>query len=133
MSKDPGVLSRDAGKQHPLPATLQHLLLARLGAIPVPEQTTLKYGAVFGRHFWESGVEAMGVLDSHTLLIQSQGRGFVTLQPILAFASDQEWSFYHNLLRETTYESILKRERRKLHQTAAEWLEAQARAFGPPG
>jgi class 3 adenylate cyclase/tetratricopeptide (TPR) repeat protein len=111
----------------PLPATLQHLLLARLGAIPAPEQTTLKYGAVFGRHFWESGVEAMGVPDSHALLVQSQGRGFVTFQPDSAFASEREWSFYHNLLRETTYESILKRERRKLHQTAAQWLEAQAR------
>lgn len=114
-------------QQAPLPSTLQHLLLARLGSIPQPEQKVLKRGAIFGRDFWENGVESMGVADSHNLLTQAQERGFVDFQPSSTFAGEQEWSFYHNLLQQTAYESLLKRERKSLHQIAGIWLESQAR------
>ena len=117
-------------QETPLPQTLQHLLLARLGAIPQSEQAALMCGAVFGRNFWESGIEAMDVANSHTLLSQTQTHGFVVLRTDSTFAGEREWSFYHNLLREATYESVLKHERRKLHNLAAQWLEEQARQAG---
>jgi class 3 adenylate cyclase/tetratricopeptide (TPR) repeat protein len=114
----------------PLPDTLQHLLLTRLEAAPLAEQAAIKCGAVFGRNFWEGGVEALGGKGSHALLEQAQQRGFVIPQADSTFQGEVEWSFYHALLRETAYESLLKRERRELHKAAAAWLEAQAERGG---
>ena len=113
-----------------LPDTLQHLLLTRLSSAPHAEQAALKRGAVYGRNFWEGGLAAMGIPGCHELLVRSAERGFVLSQPESAFQGQAEWGFYHNLLRDTAYESLLKRERKELHGAAANWLEAQASQAG---
>ncbi len=115
---------------NPLPATLQHLLLTRLSGLNEAERKVLQRGAVFGRTFWETGVEALGVPGSHRILESLERRGFVHAQAFSTLEGDPEWSFHHYLQREVTYESILKRERRELHKGAAAWLEAQASSGG---
>ncbi len=117
-------------KEEPLPATLQHLLETRLSSLSQPERAALQRGAIFGRHFWTGGVEALGVATADEMLGQLQPRGFVEAQPESAFQGDTEWSFHHNLLHEVTYESVLKKERSALHKVAAGWLERQARQAG---
>lgn len=52
---------------------------------------------------------------------------FVKKQPESSFEGDTQWGFRQNMLREVVYESILKRERSRLHRLAGDWLEAQAR------
>jgi class 3 adenylate cyclase/tetratricopeptide (TPR) repeat protein len=111
----------------PLPATLQHLLLTRLSALTEIERTTLQYGSIFGRNWWEGGLAALGLPDCAPTLKQLQPRGFVDAQPESSLAGEKEWSFHHNLLQAVAYESVLKRIRRELHKTAAQWLEEQAR------
>jgi class 3 adenylate cyclase/tetratricopeptide (TPR) repeat protein len=117
-------------KEQPLPATLQHLLFARLSSLSTTERAALQRGAIFGRRFWTGGVEALGVTAGADMLGHLQPRGFVELQPESAFQGDMEWSFNQNLLQEVTYESVLKRERATLHKLAAGWLERQARQAG---
>ncbi len=117
-------------KEQPLPATLQHLLLTRLGSLSKAERAALQRGAIFGRRFWTGGVEAMGVPDSAEMLGHLQPRGFVEAQPESSLQGETEWGFHQNLLQEVTYESVLKRERATLHKVAAEWLEKQARQAG---
>ncbi len=117
-------------KEEPLPPTLQHLLLTRLSSLSQTERAALQRGAIFGRHFWTGGVEALGVPSGAETLERLQPRGFVEVQPESAFQDDTEWSFHHNLLQEVTYESVLKRERAALHKVAAGWLEHQARQAG---
>jgi len=121
---------QDRLEGQPLPATLQHLLLTRLISLSRLERATLQRGAIFGRHFWAGGVEALGVPAGAETLGGLQPRGFVDAQPESAFEGDTEWSFHHNLLHEVTYESVLKRERAALHNVAAGWLEQQARQAG---
>jgi class 3 adenylate cyclase/tetratricopeptide (TPR) repeat protein len=116
--------------EQPLPATLQHLLLTRLGSLSQTERAALQRGAIFGRRFWTGGVEALGLAAGAETLGRLQPRGFVEAQPESAFQGDTEWSFHHNLLQEVTYESVLKRERAALHKVAAGWLERQARQAG---
>ncbi len=117
-------------REEPLPVTLRHLLLTRLSSLSPGERAVLQRGAIFGRHFWAGGVEALGVPAGIETLGRLQPRGFVEAQPESAFQGDTEWSFHHNLLQEVTYESVLKRERGALHKVAAGWLERQARRAG---
>jgi class 3 adenylate cyclase/predicted ATPase len=113
-----------------LPFTLQHLLQARLSSLNSTERLTLQCGSVFGRNFWETGIEEMGVATSQTILERLQPRNFVHHQHVSSLEGNPEWSFHHNLQREVTYESLLKRERRKLHRVALSWLEKEARQAG---
>jgi class 3 adenylate cyclase/predicted ATPase len=113
-----------------LPTTLQHLLSTRLSSLADNERLSLQRGSIFGRNFWEGGLAALGTPDCAPTLAQLQPRGFIELQPESSLAGEREWSFHHNLLREATYESILKRDRRELHKEAATWLEKQARQAG---
>jgi class 3 adenylate cyclase/tetratricopeptide (TPR) repeat protein len=122
--------SLDRLKQHPLPTTLQHLVLTRLGGLSQSERAALQRGAIFGRRFWSGGIEALGVSVGAEMLGHLVPRGFVEAQPESAFQGDTEWSFHQNLLQEVTYESVLKRERAALHKVAAGWLERQARQAG---
>jgi class 3 adenylate cyclase/predicted ATPase len=136
---DRGILDRsgepwrlDLTRLHeaPLPTTLQHLLSTRLSILADHERLALQRGSIFGRHFWEGGLEALGASDCAATLQQLQPRGFIDTQPESALANEHEWSFRHSLIREATYESILKRDRRDLHKAAAAWLEKQARHAG---
>ncbi|MCL4507413.1 MAG: AAA family ATPase [Chloroflexi bacterium] len=113
-----------------LPATLQHLLLTRIGALHESERRVLQYAAVFGRNFWESGIEIMGAGSAGQVLSRLEQRGLIELQATSSFANDREWSFHHQLLRDATYESLLKSERRRLHKYAAAWLESIAGQSG---
>ena len=91
----------------PLPTTLQHLLLTRLGALTDTERITLQRGSIFGRSFWDGGLEALAAPDGARPLRQLQPRGFVEAQPESAFQTETEWSFQQGLLQEVTYESVL--------------------------
>lgn len=110
-----------------LPQTLQHLLLTRLLALPLLDRACLQRGSIFGRHFWEGGLRALEVSNPAALLGPLEPRGFVQPEPDSTLASETEWSFHHALLRDVTYESVLKRERPGLHKAVGEWLEHQAR------
>jgi class 3 adenylate cyclase/predicted ATPase len=117
-------------KESPLPATLQHLLLTRLSVLNDAERAVLQRGAIFGRNFWAGGLEALGVRQPDLMLRPLQPRGFVDPQPDSSFEGETEWSFHHTLLRDVTYESVLRRERATLHKAAAGWLEEQAQRAG---
>lgn len=117
-------------KESPLPATLQHLLLTRLSALSDVERAALQRGSIFGRRFWAGGIEALGVRSGEDVLEELEPRGFVHVQPESSLQGEIEWSFAQTLLREVTYESVLRRERAALHKKAAEWLQAQAEHAG---
>jgi class 3 adenylate cyclase/predicted ATPase len=130
QSREPWRFVPSRLKESPLPATLQHLLLTRLSGLSELERAVLQRGAIFGRNFWAGGLEALGVKDAERALRPLQARGFVDVQPESSFEGETEWSFHHTLLRDVTYESVLRRERAPLHRAAAVWLERQARRAG---
>jgi predicted ATPase len=129
-SRDPWRFIPARLKETPLPATLQHLLLTRLTSLNDAERAVLQRGAIFGRNFWAGGLAALGVSEPDVMLQPLQPRGFVEAQPESSFEGETEWSFHHTLLRDVTYESVLKRERAALHKAAAAWLEEQASRAG---
>jgi predicted ATPase/class 3 adenylate cyclase len=109
-----------------IPENLQALLTARIDHLEVETRHVLQTAAVIGRSFSYPVLEAVigsAVTDSnglevhiHTLeraqLIRETGR-----EPELTF------TFWHELLRDAAYESILLRQRRFFHRKVGEYLE----------
>ncbi|MCA1615010.1 MAG: protein kinase [Acidobacteria bacterium] len=131
-----------------VPATLTGVLQARLDRLTAEEKTVLQRASVIGRVFWDGAVEHLGsavtggarrptgrggaapreptpsgVSASVERVLESlRGKELVYRREASAFAGAREYIFKHALLRDVTYESVLKRERREYHRRAADWL-----------
>jgi class 3 adenylate cyclase/tetratricopeptide (TPR) repeat protein len=113
--------------QAQVPPTLIGVLQARLDGLPAEERTTLQQASVIGRVFWDQAVDRLRKPDdvyAQNLLEDLRGRELVYRHETSAFAAATEYLFKHALLREVTYETLLKRQRRSYHAQAAAWLIA---------
>ena len=117
-----------------VPPTLTGILQARVDRLPLEERTVLQQASVVGRLFWDravarinesaaDGIERAAIQDNLAAL---RGREMVFQRETSAFAGAQEYLFKHVLLREVTYESLLKRLRRVYHGLVADWLLEQS-------
>jgi len=129
-----------------VPPTLTGVLQARLDRLTPEERTVLQRASVIGRVFWDDAVEHLGAgvtapvrrvttrepfsrlqvpaddVDVGRVLESLRGKELVYRREAAAFAGTHEYTFKHALLRDVTYESVLKRERREYHRRAADWL-----------
>jgi class 3 adenylate cyclase/tetratricopeptide (TPR) repeat protein len=112
-----------------VPATLTGVLQARLDNLPGAEMETLQRASVVGRIFWDSAVGALSdnpSLNLYPMLRSLRAREFVFERGQSSFSGTGEYIFKHALLREVTYETVLKRLRRIYHARAAAWLSQQS-------
>ena len=132
-----------------VPPTLTGVLQARLDRLTPAEKTILQRASVIGRVFWDDAVEHLGAgvtapvrrvmtrepfardpppgeVEVARVLESLRGKELVYRREAAAFAGTREYTFKHALLRDVTYESVLKRERRDYHRRAAEWLARQS-------
>ena len=107
-----------------VPSTLTGILQARLDGLPAEERATLQRASVVGRLFWDAAVDYLGGENGalQALWPALQRRELVFRREETAFEGTSEYLFKHALLRDVTYESVLKRLRRDYHNRAAEWL-----------
>jgi serine/threonine protein kinase/tetratricopeptide (TPR) repeat protein len=128
-----------------VPPTLTGVLQARLDRLTPEEKTVLQRASVIGRVFWDDAVEHLGAgitapvrrvttrepfsrqlptdeVEVARVLESLRGKELIYRREAAAFAGTHEYTFKHALLRDVTYESVLKRERREYHRRAAEWL-----------
>ena len=120
-----------------VPPTLTGILQARLDRLPAAENEVLERAAVIGRTFWDAAVEAMrgselaravtgGGDEVRSALSALRHKELVFSHQPSAFASAQEFIFKHAILREVTYERVLKAKRKLYHRLAADWLIQQS-------
>lgn len=108
-----------------VPSTLTGVLQARLDSLPPAERETLQRASVVGRLFWDEAVAYLGEAQTEALapLLPALGqRELIYPREETAFEGTREYVFKHALLRDVTYESVLRRLRRDYHHRAAEWL-----------
>jgi predicted ATPase len=115
---------------------LTGVLQARLDRLPTPENEVLERAAVIGRTFWDAAVATMrgspsaqvltGGEDVDSALSALRNKELVFPHQPSTFASAQEFIFKHAILREVTYERVLKAKRKLYHRMAAEWLIQQS-------
>ncbi len=117
-----------------VPATLTSVLQARLDSLPALERMILQQASVVGRVFWEdillrinlSAVEEAANEEIKGALNELHRKEMIFAQPVSAFSGSREFSFKHSLLRDVTYESVLKRSRQNYHGLVADWLIAKS-------
>jgi len=120
-----------------VPPTLAGVLQARLDSLPSAERVVLQQASVVGRVFWEQAVAYLGrhaesspvpqpaPEDVAATLVTLRSKEMVFPRASSAFFDTQEYIFKHSILREVTYESVLRRVRRVYHGLVADWLIAQ--------
>ncbi len=121
-----------------VPPTLRAVLQARIDALEQRERAVLQRASVIGRVFWTGAVVGLGGTDGvpvpspdvPALLDGLRSREVVYRRERSAFADDVEYTFKHALLRDVTYDSLLREQRRRLHAAAARWLEQVTTATG---
>jgi class 3 adenylate cyclase/tetratricopeptide (TPR) repeat protein len=115
-----------------IPETLTGVLQARLDGLPVEERRVLNRASVAGRVFWDDlaasmkddGAAEKAVPAAETIgaLGNLQGRELIYQKDHSTFSSTTEYTFKHAVLRDVTYERLLKRLRRNYHLQVAVWL-----------
>ncbi len=108
------LLNADEAAAQPLPGSIQGLVLARMDRLPAPDRTMLQAAAVLGQRF---SLDAL-----RHLLGDAQARCDVLLDQYLLRPEGDGYLFWHALIRDGAYESLLKSRRRLLHALAAEWF-----------
>ncbi|MDQ3931344.1 MAG: hypothetical protein M3252_00675, partial [Actinomycetota bacterium] len=108
-----------------IPDTVHGLLLARIDQLPTQAKRTLKVASLVGRQFPVGVVEEVlhttaGLDDDRLDLTPLEASGLIRLDTV---EPELEYAFRHALIQEAAYQSVLKQERRLLHQAVGEVLE----------
>ena len=129
-----------------VPPTLTGVLQARLDKLTPEEKSVLQRASIIGRVFWDGAVERLGSEQTTgagvrqpagdgspagastvgDLLESLRRKELIYRREASSFAGAREYTFKHALLRDVTYESVLKRDRRDYHSRAAEWIARQS-------
>lgn len=121
------IRARQAGTDDALPETVLAMVQARVQRLPADARRVLRAASVFGRTFWDAGVE----------LLVGEGRRTETRQWLQSLVDDEviqehsssshqgarEYVFRHALVREAAYAMLTAEDKRLGHELAATWLE----------
>jgi tetratricopeptide (TPR) repeat protein len=113
----------------PFPPNVQALIAARLDALSGRRKALLQDAAVVGKVFWSGAVAAMAHLDGHTVraeLDALQRAELVRSNSVSSVRGQEEYAFWHALVRDVAYAQLPRLERARRHQAAAEWIEGLA-------
>jgi class 3 adenylate cyclase/Tfp pilus assembly protein PilF len=115
-----------------VPPTLTGVLQARFDSLALEERLLLQRAAVIGRTFWDRAVTFLGEQErdekditadaTQGVLRKLRGREMVFQRPSSTFEEAREFFFKHSLMRDVTYESVLRRRRQFYHARSARWL-----------
>lgn len=104
-----------------VPGTLAGIVQARLDSLPPVERAALQEASVLGLVFWDAAVAALDARAPQALPPLS-GRGLIRRTGPVDSGAMQAYAFAHQVLHQVTYDSVLLRLRRELHERAARWL-----------
>ncbi|HEY7762712.1 MAG TPA: AAA family ATPase [Actinomycetota bacterium] len=117
------------GEEIEVPASLRSLVAARLDALPDVERIAIQDAAVVGRSFWPGALAAVGNRDRETveeLLTRLAGRELVRRARPSTVEGEDEYTFWHPLVRDVAYAQIPRNERAVRHRAMARWIEENA-------
>ena len=113
----------------PVPDTVHGLIAARLDALTPEVRALVQDAAVVGRVFWPGAVAAMdgagdGVVQAS--LAELERKQLVQRARTSSVQHQDEYVFWHALVRDVAYAQIPRAGRARRHQAVAEWVEEVA-------
>jgi class 3 adenylate cyclase/tetratricopeptide (TPR) repeat protein len=112
-----------------VPETVQALVAARLDTLRPELKGLLQDAAVVGRVFWSGAVAALGTRargDVRRDLNELVRREFVRPIRVSSLEGEDEFSFWHALVRDVAYQQIPRSPRADKHVAAATWIAETA-------
>jgi class 3 adenylate cyclase/tetratricopeptide (TPR) repeat protein len=113
----------------PVPDTIQAVIAARLDTLPPARKALLQDAAVLGKSFWSGAVAAMAGLEEQTVrteLHELARKELIRDVRGSAVEGQDEYSFWHIVVRDVAYGQIPRSKRARKHRLAAEWIEGLA-------
>jgi len=111
----------------PVPESLQTLIGSRLDALPWADKTLLQDAAVVGKVFWSGALAAVAGIDDTDVagrLAEAIDRDLIRHDRTSTLAGQDEYSFWHALIRDVAYGQIPRAGRERKHVAAARWLRS---------
>jgi len=118
-----------AAPEIPVPETVHGLIAARLDTLAPTARAILHDAAVVGRVFWSGAAAVMGGAGEDTVqagLRELERKRLVRRADTSSVRHQDEFVFWHALVRDVAYAQIPRAGRARRHRTAAEWLETVA-------
>jgi class 3 adenylate cyclase/tetratricopeptide (TPR) repeat protein len=112
-----------------LPETVQALIAARLDTLGPELKALLHDASILGKVFWTGALAAMGDRTRADVLAGVRDlvrREFVRPARASSMRDQEEFSFWHVLVRDVAYQQIPRAARADKHVRAAEWIEREA-------
>jgi tetratricopeptide (TPR) repeat protein len=136
MLVDDGVIRRVEGEwrladelgEILVPPTIQALLAARLDRLGRDERACLEPASVIGAAFDGAALRAL-VPDTLRAELERHLRSLDRKQlvhPARGGEGEEDYRFHHILIRDTTYQGLLKRTRATLHERYVEWADERS-------
>jgi tetratricopeptide (TPR) repeat protein len=110
----------------PLPETVQALIAARLDTLSAERKSLLQNAAVLGKVFWTGAVAAIGELDERSVkeaLRELVRKELVRPARRASVEGQDEFAFWHALVRDVAYNQIPRAGRIEKHLAAGAWIE----------
>jgi len=111
------------------PESVQALIAARLDTLSPERKALLQDAAVVGKVFWSGALATMGDIDEREVelaLHELSRKELVRPARRSSIEEENEFSFWHVLVRDVAYGQIPRALRARKHRAAAAWLEAKA-------
>jgi class 3 adenylate cyclase/tetratricopeptide (TPR) repeat protein len=109
-----------------VPETVQALIAARLDTLTPERKSLLHDAAVVGKVFWAGALASIGGVEETAVkesLHELARKELVRPARTASVQGDDEFSFWHLLVRDVAYQQIPRAVRAKKHRAAAEWIE----------
>jgi class 3 adenylate cyclase/tetratricopeptide (TPR) repeat protein len=114
----------------PFPESLQAIIAARLDTLSPDRKALLQDAAVIGKVFWSGALASMGglaELDVKDGLHELARKELVRPGRTSSMKDEEEFTFWHFLIRDVAYGQIPRAARARKHRLVAEWTEQVAR------
>ena len=113
----------------PFPDSVQALIAARLDTLSPERKSLLQDAAVIGKVFWAGALGEMGGRDAREVeqdLHELARKELVRPSRTSSMEGEQEYGFWHALVRDVCYAQIPRSSRAARHRAAAAWIERKA-------
>jgi tetratricopeptide (TPR) repeat protein len=133
MLRDRGLLDQQgrlaSDAEITVPESIQALIAARLDTLPADRKRLLQDAAVIGKVFWAGAVATMAgreAADVEQALADLSSRELIRPATRSSMEGENEYGFWHALIRDAAYAQIPRRERARRHLQAVDWLKDKA-------